>query len=437
MKNKITILMLLAVAVLMFASCDDDESLDVTLGFSFTPEENIQVGDTVYFTNNSISNMDVVYTWNFGDGVTLNEESAKHAFAEPGIYDVKLSVIDGASEKSYGTQINVAADLGYIINFGSYSGAKSTITAYNKYANEVVNGFYNTVNGVSMVSNVQYAYNYEGNIYLLNNNSDGLSWVDAKTFKQTSNNIADDFIKPRYCIGAGDYLYVACYGGDVWYDSSLGYLAKLNIKTSTVEQIDLAGGPEGMAIVDGKLYVALRYGEQIAVMDLATENVTYIDVQGQPVFVKKDPQNNLYVVISRNYNDTETQTGIGYFNTQSNTMEANYPLEGISNTYDNVISANSDFSKLYVTYTTSTDYNTYVNTGSIGVFDVASSQFESENLVDGIEGINGVQVVGDNIVSYVSPRATANGKAVLYSTDGTKVNEYETGISPIMMVSSK
>lgn len=437
MKNKLKVLLLLAVAALMVASCDDEESLDITLGFSFTPEESIQVGDSVSFTNNSISNMDVVYTWDFGDGVTSNEESTKHAFAEPGIYDVKLSVIEGASEKSYGTQINVAADLSYIVNYGTYNGGKSTITAFDKYALSAQNGYYNTVNGVDMVSNVQYAYNYKGNIYFMNNNADGISWVDAKSFEQTANAISEGFIKPRYCIGYGDYLYVSCYGGDVWYDSSLGYIAKFNLNTKSVEKIDLPGGPEALEIIDGKLYVALRYGAGIATVDLATEAVTKFDVAGQPVFFEKDPQDNLYVVISRNYNDYVTQTGVGYFNTQTNTLETTYPLEGIGNTYDNVIEANSDFSKLYVSFTTSTDYTTYVSTGSIGVFDVASKKFESENLVDGIVGNNGVQVVGDYIISYISPSTSSNGAVVMYSNDGQKIAEHETGISPIMMVAGK
>lgn len=437
MRNKIKIFMFLAVWAFAFTSCDDDENLDVTLGFSFTPEENIQVGDTVYFTNNSISNMDVVYEWDFGDGSTSTEESPKHVYTEPGIYDVTLGITEGQSLKSVSVQLSVDADLAYIINYGSYSGDKSTITSYNKYADEVQNGYYKTVNGVDMVSNVQYAYNYNGNIYLMNNNADGISWVDTKTFEQTTNAISDDFVKPRYCIGYGDFLYVSCYEGDVWYDSSLGYISKFNLNTKNVEKIELPGGPEGMAIVNGKLYVALRYGKQIAVIDLATEAVSHIDVAGQPVFFRKDPENNLYVSITRNWDDTEAQAGIGFLNTESNLLGATYPLEGIGNTYDNVIDANSDFSKIYVSHTTSTDFTTWIPTGSIAVFDVASRQFESENLVDGIDGINGVQVLEDKIISYVSPSTTSSGKAIVYSADGEKLAEHAAGISPILMVQSK
>ncbi|MCY1720115.1 PKD domain-containing protein [Prolixibacteraceae bacterium Z1-6] len=433
MKTKFSFILFLALAAIAFVSCSDDPNLKA--GFTYSPEGTIQAGDTVYFTNTSSEAS--TFEWSFGDGEKSTEESPWHIYDEPGIYSVTLNAMNGEFKHSATKEINIAVDFAYIINYGSYSGDKSTVTAYNTYDEEVINGYYKTVNGLDMVSNVQYACNYEGNIYFMDNNADGISWVNAKTFEQTENAISSDIVKPRYCVGHGDYLYVSCYGGDVWYDSSLGYIAKINLNTNNVEKINLPGGPEGLAIVDGKLYVALRYGKSIGVVDLTTEAVSNIDFPGQPVFFEKDPQDNLYVVISRNWDDYATQTGVGYFNTHTNTLDATYALDGIGNTYDNVIDANSDFSKLYVSYTTSTDYSTYVSTGSIAVFDVASKQFESSNLVDGIVGVNGLQVVDDKIISFEAPSTTSNGKAVIYSNDGQEMEEYETGISPILMVESK
>lgn len=321
----------------------------------------------------------------------------------------------------------------YIINYGSSSGTKGTITAYDTEADTISDTYYKKVNGVDMVSNPQFAYNYNGKIYLMGNAVDEVYWVDAKTFEQTENGISTDIVKPRFCIGHGDYLYVSCYGGDVWFDSSMGYIAKINLITMEVETIDLPGGPEGLEIVGNKLFVALRYGEQIAEIDLDTEEVSFTDVAGQPIFFRKDPANNLYVSVGRNYGDEGTQTGLGYFNTQTNTMDEFYPLDNILNTYDNVIDANADFSKIYVAYSD----GAWPPTGNIGVFDVAGKQFESEDLVEGIESINGVQVLNDNIILFVSPSTTVNGKAIVYSVSGEKLTEQTTGISPIMLVDAE
>jgi len=205
MKTKFKFFMLLVFTVVVFASCDDDNPV-ITAGWTFSPEDNIQAGDTVYFTNTTTADIEVSYEWDFGDGETSTEESPEHVYTEPGTYDVYLNVIYGASEKGYGQQIGVAVDYCYIINYGSYSGDKGSISAYDKYADEIKNGFYKMVNGVDLISNVQYAYDYKDKVYMLGNNADQLFWVDSKTFEQTENAISNDIVKPRYCAGKDDYL---------------------------------------------------------------------------------------------------------------------------------------------------------------------------------------------------------------------------------------
>ena len=177
------ILFFLAIAV-AFASCSKDDP-STKAGFTFSPEENIQAGDTVFFTNTSIDA--VTYQWSFGDTETSTEENPFHVYNEPGIYDVTLVATTGGVANTVTQKVNVDADLAYIVNAGSWSGGKSTITAYNKYSDEVTNGYYKAVNGVDIVSNFQFAYNYNGNIYFMGNESDEITWVNNKTFIQSEN----------------------------------------------------------------------------------------------------------------------------------------------------------------------------------------------------------------------------------------------------------
>ncbi|HSH20731.1 MAG TPA: hypothetical protein VLA03_09775, partial [Draconibacterium sp.] len=94
----------------------------------------------------------------------------------------------------------------YIINYGSYTGDKSTVTAFDKETGEVTNNFYDEVNGVPMVSNVQHACSFNGKIYFMGNSSDQVFWVDGTSFEQTDNAIVNDIVKPRYGAGKGNYL---------------------------------------------------------------------------------------------------------------------------------------------------------------------------------------------------------------------------------------
>lgn len=64
--------------------------------FSFLPRENVEAGDTIWFTNLSKASLD--FEWDFGDGSTSNEEAPKHVYEVPGIYDAKLTATNKAGD---------------------------------------------------------------------------------------------------------------------------------------------------------------------------------------------------------------------------------------------------------------------------------------------------------------------------------------------------
>ncbi len=423
--------MFLAVLAFAFTACDDDDPANVTAGFTYAPENNIQAGDTVFFTNTSAEA--VAFEWSFGDGETSSEAAPFHVYNEPGIYDVTLVATNGGESNTAMQQVNVLADLAYIINYGSYSGDKATISAYDKYAGAVINEYYTSVNGVSLVSNVQYAYNYNGKLYMMGNNSDQVLWVDSRSFEQTANAITDGIVKPRCCTAKDDYLYVSCWGGSVWSDPTVSYLAVVNLNTKELEKtIPLQYGPEGVEIVGNKLYAALNYTNKVAVVDLSTDAITYIDLpEGNiPSYFEKDANGNLYVVLGIAYGDNTTQTGIGFINTTTDSFEERYDLDGVSSmNYVDVIEFNADFSRLYVVTT-----GGYLEPGGVAVFDVASKSFEAEKVVDNITGINGIGFYNDQLFCFLSESATIAGKVKVYNESGTEQAEYGTGIAPFMLV---
>ena len=433
MKNKFTLFMLLAISVIAFVSCNDDDAplVDSKACFDFSPAENILVGDTIYFTN--CSEDAEGFMWSFGDDESSNEAEPFHVYNEPGTYNITLIASNASIADSISQTVTVSPVLSYIINYGSFSGDKTTISAYNKYADELTNSYYKSVNGVDMISNVQYAYNFNNNIYLLGNNADQLFWVNNKTFEQTQNAITTDIVKPRYCVGKDDYLYVSCWGGDIWADETLSYIAKVNLTTNTVEgKIALPGGPEGLAIANNKLYAALNYKDSVAVVDLSNEAISYIETSAVSSFFVKDNSDNLYVSLVSTFSDYSDKTGLGYINTTTDELEATYDLAGVSTSYVNIIASNNDFSKLYV-MTSAYDANWNL-TGAVATFDVAAKSFDSDMLVEGVSGLNGVAFNNDKVFCFVSESVTGNGLAKTYSADGTFVKEYETGIAPFMLL---
>jgi hypothetical protein len=318
----------------------------------------------------------------------------------------------------------------YIVNYGDFAGAKSTITSFNKETGEVATDFYKNVNGVAMVSNVQHAFGYNNKIYFLGNSSDQLFWVDSKTFEQTENAVTKDIVKPRYGMGNGNYLYVSCWGGDIWADETTSYIAKINLATKAVEKkIALPGGPEGMAIAKNKLFAALNYKDSVAVVDLTNDAVSYIATPAVTSYFVKDKNDNLYVSLVSTYSDFSDKTGIGYINTTSNKLENTYELAGVSTAYVNIMAANNDFTKIYVVK----EGANWDDPGAVASFDVASKAFDTTNFASGIAGLNGVACYNGSVFCFVAENVTANGKALAYSADGAFLKEYPTGVAPFLM----
>ena len=69
--------------------------------FSFTPE-NPSTSDTIQFTDESIDSDSTItnYTWDFGDGTTLQEKNPQHQYHKSGVYAVTLTVTDDSGAKS-------------------------------------------------------------------------------------------------------------------------------------------------------------------------------------------------------------------------------------------------------------------------------------------------------------------------------------------------
>ncbi|NPA36986.1 MAG: hypothetical protein GXO47_09070, partial [Chlorobi bacterium] len=74
--------------------------------------------------------------------------------------------------------------------------------------------------------------------------------------------------------------------------------------------------------------------------------------------------------------------------------------------------------------------------GSVEVFDVATKSFSSSPVVSEISGLNGIAVEpeSDNLICFISESTTASGVMRTYSSTGTMIKEYKTGISPFMLL---
>lgn len=344
-----------------------------------------------------------------------------------------IGLIFSSCEKDEVTPKTVDITGVYIVNYGTWNASVGSLSSFNYDTNTLTGNAYKSANNdVAMQGNPQYAYEYKGNIYFMGNDKDEVYFVDKETLKQTKNGVTENLVKPRFCVGHNDYLYISCWGGNMWEDTSVSYIALYNIKTNKVDKkIPLPGGPEGLEIVNNKLYCALNYQNKIAVMDLSTEKFTYIEEL--PAFTSyflKDGKDNLYVTLVGSYSVPATKSGIAYINTKTNTVDKIFELDDVSQGYASIMDANSNFTKLYV-LASAYDAN-YNLTGAVRTLDIASGTFEEAPLVSNVAGLNAVSVNPENDDVFVmsSQSAAATGELFIYDNKGSHKGTYDTGIAP-------
>lgn len=321
----------------------------------------------------------------------------------------------------------------YVVNYGNWAQGGASISKYD-YNTGVMTNFYdqNQNSGRELNSNIQHAYSYNDSVYLIGNLADQLITMNP-LLVQSGNGVTEQLNNPRYSVASGDYLYISCWGTHPDYANMPGsYIAKFNIKSNKVEKtISLPGGPEGMEVAGGKLFVALNYKDSMGVIDLKTEQISYIATPAVTSYFVKDKSENLYVTLVDTYTNPSTETGLGYINIKTNKLESVYKIDEVSSSYGSVIQANHDFSKIYIV--TSDYYTNGKLTGAVAEFNVASKTFSTKNLVDGISGVSGIAVnpYDDDVYVFSATSVTGAGKMDIYSPSGSLQKSHAVGAFPI------
>lgn len=321
----------------------------------------------------------------------------------------------------------------YVVNYGSFGAGGASISKYDYKEDKMHNFFYQTQNdGNELLSNIQYALPNNDSVYLIGNAVDQLITINP-FMEQSLNGVSEDLENPRFCIADGDYLYISCWGANPDYtDMPDSYISKYNTVTRKVEKkIAVPGGPEGLEIANGKLYAALNYVSQIAVVSLSDEVVSFVTTPAVSSYFVKDTDGNLYFTMLSTFADFSENTGIGFINTTTDELGESYLLENVSSSYGSIIQADNSFGKIYL-ITSAYDVNWNL-TGAVSVFDVASKTFSEMSFVEDVSGISGLSVnpTNDNVYVFSAPSTTGVGTMQIYSNSGTFVKEYEVGAYPI------
>lgn len=344
---------------------------------------------------------------------------------------VLFSACDSDDDNKF--SVNEEIEGCYILNYGSFGKGGGSITRYNYSNDSLTLNYFQKQNGQQLASNIQYGALYKENIYLMGNEADGIITLD-KFFKPEINAAHKDIAKPRFFVGDDKYLYISCLGENPdWAEMPNTYIAKFNTERNSVEEtIELPGGPEGLAIANGKLYAALNYDTKVAVIDLEDHSISYIETPAATSYFIKDENDNLYVTLISTYTNPSDKAGLGYINTVTDELENNYVLDGVSSSYASIMSASSKNEIIYLTAASWVEESTdnWVQKGAIFAFDTESNEFSE--FAGNLTGANGVAVnpINDDVYVLLSASPTEAGSVSIYNSNGDYQKNIAVGISP-------
>ena len=316
----------------------------------------------------------------------------------------------------------------YIVNYGVYGKGDGEISIYDTEKEMMTQDGYKTANSVDFSSNIQSMSVYNDVAYLMSNAGDKIDVLDASTLKALGNPVSGDIIKPRYFAATGNTAYISCWGEvNDWSVMANSYIATMDLTSKIITKIALPAGPEGVIISNNKLYVALSVTNKVAVIDLATQNISYIDVSAVPQQFVEDSNGNIWVSMVSKYSTPfpPEKLGLAVITPKTNQVidEVNFPGMGS----DGMIAITSDKKTIYVM-----GAEAWPGTATtIFSIDVASRSIGSSALITG-EKFNGLNVNPDNndIYVLVSPDATSPGKLSIYLSNGALLSEEVTGLAP-------
>lgn len=324
-------------------------------------------------------------------------------------------------EKNYS---NVA----YIVNYGTFGSGNGEISIYDTDSATITNSAYYNSNSVDFTSNIQSIAIHNNIAYFMSNGGDKIDIVDAKTLKTLGNPISNDIIVPRYFIAEGNTAYISCWGEDAsieWKTLPNSYIAKVDLTTKEVTRIALPGGPEDVTIIDNKLYAALTTTKKIAVIDLLTNDISYINTLAIPYHLIVDDAGYLWASMVSTWSvpvGTDS-VGVTKIDPSTNTVVANVNYSGIG--HNGYIEYSND--NLYIMGS-----EAWPKTGSnIAIVNTSTERLEDDSFISGEQFYGfGVNTTNNDIYVLIAPSAIDNGLLKVYDSAGALIDKKETGISP-------
>ena len=333
----------------------------------------------------------------------------------------------------------------FIVNSGNQSkNIDGTLTFIDNNTGNTLQKCFQTVNGRSLGLTVEDAVTYGDKMYIVVTQENTVEVVDSKTLKSIKQLKTTDLMgaekgsKPRNIVAYKGKVYVSTYATATTSqeDGSVkGCVAAIDTTDFSTTTYEVGAYPEGMAVNNGKLYVAnSSYGNgkapSISEIDLASGTVNEIKdpLITNPVSITA-VNGVLYILDSGLYDASWNQSGQGV-RTYSNGKFAKLADA-------TAMAVNADATKIYLIN------NPYTNPATAITYSVYDTKTgKTSRFIDGsnVYSPTGISVDPKTghiyIISYNEDPDTKKAAYSLpgyvneYDSNGSFIKKYDTGVGP-------
>jgi len=314
----------------------------------------------------------------------------------------------------------------FIVNEGNFGSSDGSVTFFRTTSHEVIEDVFKTVNN-RPIGDVVQSMTFDNNkAYIVVNNSKKIEVVNKNNF--ASIGTINGFSGPRFLLPVNTSKAYVCD----WFANNVKVI-DMNSLTIT-DSIPAGGGPEQMALINNKVFVANVGGwgidSTVTVIDATANSViTTIQTALNPNSVVTDANGKIWVLCNGWYGldaqggTTDDVAGaLIKINPATNTIEQTFTMGQFDHPFKMTI--NKEKNALYYLMGVS-GYN-----GSIYKFDISGSALPPTPLViKDFYGL-GIDPVNEDVYGAYSPVFGQSGFMFRYENNGALKDSTKVGIGP-------
>jgi YVTN family beta-propeller protein len=305
----------------------------------------------------------------------------------------------------------------FILNEGNFGKINASISYFDPRTDEMYNRVYKTANDRDLGSIAQSMVFLDSLALIVLNGSDKIEVINAGTFKTIRTIDLPAGSSPRY---------ISLLGKEKAYITNLytNTCSVIDLRNwHIIKHISVGANPEGVAIADGKVYVAnsgFGSGNTVSVIATDVDNVIHtIVVADNPISVQA-VKDRVYVLCSGSY-------GSDFISPDDDTPGAIFCIDSRSNTVVDSVLIEGHPSKLALS---ENNRGFFIGSSGIMCFNTETLIIEAEALITGFYYGLGCDLVSKNIYLLDAKDFMQQGQLIIHDDQGSKLSEKAAGIIP-------